>query len=515
MSLTIEDILRLPCLREAKVLGGGGGLQNTVTSVSVLELTRANDLQENLYRAMDFLGGEIVITSFVDVKDNVDAQCVNMERLAARGEIGLILYYVGIIVPRVGEKLVALADRLNFPLIVMPPNPSLRYSEVITEVMEAIFKDQSSRNNFQDEILERLSRLPAYQQSVGNVMNMLSDRLKISLVLTDSADSVLNRVSWPRDAGFDIKAGAQCACIHTNKGTLLHVYLVKQDAALSDDAVKQAANVIKISLDFWNQKHGRQALPELVQAILHDEPYRMRSIASVYHIDVASIHDMWIVSPPKAEEQYDRYGSTLQSLLTLTREELSPYCKTIVADIYDQDVVALMDDPVDMELPPLAGDLLAQSALLGASVTICTNLQNTAQVRRSYLWNVDGLDTAKLIFPRKRVFSQQETHFACDCKNLLVEGEEASDEALAPLSCFDRVKQAALVDTVAVYLLDAESDLDKAAGFLALHRNSVKYRLTRVEKQLGFRLGRLPETMEIYRALAVRRVLAGMSPALP
>ena len=63
-----------------------------------------------------------VITAFSSVADSVDAQCDNVRYLAAAGEVGLILYYVGIILPRVDERLVRLADELGFVLICMPEN---------------------------------------------------------------------------------------------------------------------------------------------------------------------------------------------------------------------------------------------------------------------------------------------------------------------------------------------------------------------------------------------------------
>ena len=42
MSVTVEDLLRLPSLRHAKVLGGAGGLHKVVSSISVLESIVAN-----------------------------------------------------------------------------------------------------------------------------------------------------------------------------------------------------------------------------------------------------------------------------------------------------------------------------------------------------------------------------------------------------------------------------------------------------------------------------------------
>lgn len=122
MSVTIEDILRLPCLREARVVAGKNGLQKVLSSVSVLEFSNPNSLQEELFRKNEFCGSEIVITAFAGIANNVEQQCANIRRLAMVGEAGLILYYVGILMPQVDQRLIDLADQLDFTLIVMPEN---------------------------------------------------------------------------------------------------------------------------------------------------------------------------------------------------------------------------------------------------------------------------------------------------------------------------------------------------------------------------------------------------------
>ena len=39
MSVTVSDLLKLPSLRQARVIGGAGGLKRVVSSISVLELS--------------------------------------------------------------------------------------------------------------------------------------------------------------------------------------------------------------------------------------------------------------------------------------------------------------------------------------------------------------------------------------------------------------------------------------------------------------------------------------------
>ena len=136
MSVTVADLLKLPSLRNARLAAGAGGLGKPVSSISVLEYAVPNVRQDELFRNIEFYGSEIVITGFMNIPRDVAAQCVNIRRLAAAGEVGLILFYVGLFMPRVDPALIALADELDFPLIVMPERQmNQRYSEVISEVM--------------------------------------------------------------------------------------------------------------------------------------------------------------------------------------------------------------------------------------------------------------------------------------------------------------------------------------------------------------------------------------------
>lgn len=46
---------------------------------------------------------ELVISSFYSVRDGVDKQCEMIQYLHDLGELGLILYYVGIVLPEIPE----------------------------------------------------------------------------------------------------------------------------------------------------------------------------------------------------------------------------------------------------------------------------------------------------------------------------------------------------------------------------------------------------------------------------
>ena len=89
MSVTVSDLLKLPSLRQASVIGGRGGLGKVVSSISVLESTDPTVLVNEVFPHNKYAGGEIVITGFLNCVDDIDRQCSNLLRLIDGGEVGI------------------------------------------------------------------------------------------------------------------------------------------------------------------------------------------------------------------------------------------------------------------------------------------------------------------------------------------------------------------------------------------------------------------------------------------
>ena len=64
-----------------------------------------------------------------------------------------------------------------------------------------------------------------------------------------------------------------------------------------------------------------------------------------------------------------------------------------------------------------------------------------------------------------------------------------------------------LLHTACVYLLDCDSSVTRTAELLFLHKNTIKYRLQRISDLLGYRIGKMPETIDLYRGAAIYRLL--------
>lgn len=529
MSVTVSDLLQLPSLRQARVIAGQGGLSKIVSSISVLESTDPGVLIDEVFPQDEYFGGEIVITGFLNMRENVELQYRNMRRLAEGGEVGLILYYVGVYLKKIDPRLIQLANEMDFVLIVMPEKDvTLRYSEVICDVTELIYRDRTCDNSIVSEILQRVSVLPPYQRTIPTILKMLSDRISASVVLCDNALHILHLAAWPRNLEAVIKKGVEELeglpsnqqseeftplpgsrlhrfSISLDRGQDMEFLIVKEGLQPSSDLLAQTIDVVRLGANIWGQEKGEVAIRELIRAIIQDDPIKMRQLADLFHINVADIHEMWILHCPEGQqERFRREG------LAQVREYLEHYCHTVVADIYEGYTVAFMDwiEQVPDRIR-ISGELWEQLQSCGFQLTLtrCSFLSDTAEVRDAFLAHHENLENVRKIWPGKGCCTLPEIRFAARCHKIIEQGETVLADALHPLRVLQQAHEAdALQQTLEVYLLDADSSVTRCAELLYLHKNTVKYRLNRIKEQLGYPIDKFPEVFPLYYAVALRRL---------
>ena len=527
MSVTVSQLMELPCLRRAKVLAGRGSLDRIVTSITVLEYSTPTEMQKKLFESIDFWGSELILTGFCNIADDVEAQCNNIRMFAMAGEVGIILYYVGLIMPRVDPRLIQLADELGFVLICMPENePNLRYGEVIREAMDAIVRDELNNPTFTIDLLEQMTKVPPSQQSVKTILRITSDRLRASAVITDSEYRVLSEASWPRNQDLSwsdmigrtaLHAGSDCAWEIKGEQTLwaykaeiqpghysrMYLFVFSERGKLDQVLWKQVVEGVRVSMGVWGKTHDQTDLSELTRAIILDEPIKMRRLGDLYHIDVASLSDMWI-------------------LRSLTGENLSPWTSEIarlsslytnigLCEHYENDILIF---PVGSRTLHEMDEWTAALAQfcgenhLSARITRCPLLQYTANAKYAYETNRAYLEDSTKVFPMRAFFTISEIEFVKECREIAVRGKEAVRRYMSLLEPILSGKDGSeIITTLAVFLLDKNSSITETAAHLFVHKNTVKYRLQKASNLLGFRVGDIPQSKNLIYALALRRIM--------
>ena len=527
MSLTVSQLLELPSLRRAKVLAGRKSLDRIVTCISVLEYATPTAMQKKLYESIEFWGSELVITGFCNVADDVEAQCENIRSMAAAGEVGMILYYVGLILPRVDPRLIRLADELDFVLICMPENePNLRYGEVIHEVMDAIVRDELNNPTFAMDLLEQMTKIPKGQQTVKTILRMTSDRLRASTAITDGEYRILSAAPWPRNQQTPWEAWTEAAAHHTGTeacreisgehpvwvyraeipvGSSRMLLLAFSEGGRFDSVLwKQAVEGVRLSMGVWGAHHDQVDLSELVRSIILDEPIKMRRLGDLYHIDVEYLSDMWIL--------HGVAGEDLSRWTEAVRELSGQYASIGLCEHYEHDILIF---PVgsrtlrEMDEWTEALVRLCEEQSIPARLTRCPLLQKTSDAKYAYEINSQYLEDAMRAFPLRTFFTISEIEFIKECREIAGAGREnlrrytsLLDPILAGRDGVD------IVETLTVFLLDKNSSITETAAYLFVHKNTVKYRLQKAGDFLGFRIGDVPQSKNLIFALALRRIMS-------
>ncbi|MBQ5365076.1 MAG: PucR family transcriptional regulator ligand-binding domain-containing protein, partial [Spirochaetales bacterium] len=320
MSITVEDALKLPTMKNARLLAGKNGLKNNIYGITVFDYIGSEDLQEEFYaQNIRNLTSQMVLTSFSAIPDDAQKQCANLRRMSQCGQVALVLYYVGIIMKNVDPMLIQTAESLNMPLIAMPSNRmNLRYGDLISEVSEAIVSDRMHYNgSLMTEIIGQVSKMPSDKQTIDSVLSLLSSKLHVSAVLTDVSLNILGEAIWPEgnprisellteeNVSHHVKKRKSFAPvpgsylwfvpIHDRGPEPMRLFLIEEGSVLTDIMLDMARETVQLAVELWSNRHSAVITSELVKAILNDEPIRMRRLSDVLHIDIKSIHNTWFI----------------------------------------------------------------------------------------------------------------------------------------------------------------------------------------------------------------------------
>lgn len=533
MGVTVEELLRLPSLSIAKVLGGHRGLQKTVTSISVLEYTDPSDLQEQFFGQEEFRTGEIVISGFISIKDRIEDQCRVLRRLHQAGEAGLIIYYVGIFVPRIDKQLIALADELGFPLICMPENRmDLQYGTAIYEVTEEIIKEQMTDTYLVGEILEKVAFLPSYQRSMDYLLGLVSTRICASLLLLDEKFRLINCAYVhkesqdlfgafsayfennveklplePRKIYLDREQYMCCQKVKTGNQAPLYLVIIRENNPVPRGLCWQASEVVQLFIRIWSQGHGDVGRDEMLNAILKDEQVKLQRLAESMQMDVNAIHHMILVLPSNLQRNVpvevwnriiDKTKDLLENNYLLSLSGIFDNYLTIftgeenIAGSYQQITDAFME-----ELHADKEDWV---------LVMCRGLSNIKEVRRAFIDCKNYIKDARVIFPLKNPLTYQEIQFAGKCRKIINSGEDSLDLGFKPLKELGERGDSDLYKTLETYFLDADMSIVKTAELLYLHKNTIKYRITKLTDIFHYRINKMPEAYELYKAVAVHRL---------
>jgi DNA-binding PucR family transcriptional regulator len=510
-------------------------------SISVLEYAELDMLQD-----IFFVGNELAITAFISIKDDVDKQCSALVRLKEVGIVGIILYYVGVFIPELDQRVIDTAEEVGLPLIVMPQNEKdFRYGEVLSEVDRAIYDDQQAEHDYVFPILEIVSQLKDRQRTLNTVLRLLSDRLNITFLLTDSEVELLETASWPMSrtenyigllqhykaisqtsSGLDVFEYAEDGkTLHVRRqpirlanGVNLNLFAVSVQAEPSHRDLIQSAEIISLFCATWNVSLQMENRDMILPAIIKGEHLLVRKLTMRYGLDLGKFSTLWVVKNGGGQREKTAKGQEgrfeAERIASCVRVYLNDQKKNALAAVINDTAVALLEASqyLDLDADLDTGFVnYSDAAMKNGETTIlltANRLADASSIQDIYHSFAERENELRAIYPDRRVFNKHHLAFAKKCHSIVAEGDAFVQEytsLLAPLT--EANHSDSLITTLSVYLLDADRNLQSTATSLFLHGSSIKYRIGACKKLLGININTMPDAYDLYLAVALMRLI--------
>lgn len=523
--MTVGDVMKLPSMVGAEVIAGHGGLNQPVESVSVLEYGVHSEILDRFYRDGKFVGNEILISSLASIWNDIDAQCENIRKRHTAGTVGLVLYMVGVIVPQIDQKLIDLCDALNFVLICMPKGQiTLRYSELIREIMFAVYREQQQEEFFVSTLLERISGLPPQQRNVETLLRMLSEHLRVSIILAEQQRNLYTTASWPQSLNStlterfpkwltELKGKSQLKVPLGDEGGYLQscprllddsddlrLFTLRYQEPLSESTLWQASECVRLFLHIWDRNLGKFVISELVRAIINDDSIHKDHLSHLFRVRVQDLNQMWLFFPKSEHPKRD------ERLLHLCTDYFSVFPPPVLVSYYEETLVVFAHTISGNSVDDLLNSWENINNICHQYEIVCCDcLRSSADARQAYLISTTCWKTARKIYPHAKVLQMPDLIFSKLCQET-IENLESLEQYLRLLKIL-KENNADLIPTVATYLLDTASNIAETAKRLHVHLNTVKYRLRKIQELTGFSPSKMPGAYSLYICAAVARSL--------
>ncbi|MGB6178158.1 PucR family transcriptional regulator [Carnobacterium sp.] len=178
--LTVNDFLELAPFKEFKVVSGFKGLTNKISSVNIMDNPDALDW---------FSPGEMLITSGYFFKNDKDMQNTLVHQLKAINCPALIIKprrYLG----DIPENMKQLSNELTIPIIEMPYG--IAFSKVMMRVMEELSGEHDILNKQSLDIHNEFFQLSLHGGGLQKISDALSHMMDSSIFLCDQNWRLLN-----------------------------------------------------------------------------------------------------------------------------------------------------------------------------------------------------------------------------------------------------------------------------------------------------------------------------------
>lgn len=518
--ISMNSILRMEILQDAKLLAGASGTDQIVTSVNVM-------VDPNVVNLVS--GGELLVSTAYAVRENLPQLLELIPQLKQRGVVALGLKFNSYI-NEIPQEILILCDTLSFPLFEIPN--SISFSQLITPIMTTIVNNQAQMLGDIYELQKALTATMLSGGGLQSIVQTLFDRFGNSIAIYNDffssfvlacsdrrRESITRRmedlvrvgssgretVSLMSSREVDNVDGLICnkiiIPIYSDKKKYGSIYIWEDNREITnvDLAVLEASTSLialdmikKISMYEMENNHKASFLDDL---LVHDEERQRKSLANAeyFDFDVDAEHRVAVIrvlsgnSTIGNSSLYKTNNSIVNILRRVSRDSSIKVlfvnkCDSIVLVFElpvheDGNYLQHLHSFVDSAMNALEaeGILSMVSIGMGRSYADATNLWKSFNEagRAAACWNIDDV----------RIHSYEDlgVYRFLSYEVLRPELVLFYNETLKVLVDYDHDRDSELVHTLSLYFR-CGGNLKRLAEEMGVHYNTVAYRIQRIKE---------------------------------
>ncbi len=512
----ISDLLEIPSFSGARFISGQKGGRNIIHAVGVIDLFNLIDANLSHISKYSNLNNKLLLSiTFLSYPAEIQKKYISF--LSSERVCGLVIYTTDMLPGKLSAEAIAMSNELNFPIILLQNN-FISYSHVIWEIMQILIVSPMLFGTITEE-LEKHSDNP----SIETLLNLIQTHFHLEVALFDwNFQMVYPTLSAGIPSITNIgkflylrpKGETMCTIEDTSvfyrfsrmlkpNNTCAYFAILSPIHPISDSIYQQVMAILHFFFTKYYKTEQRQNM--LAQCLLSNDYQRAKQIAEHLGFDVKQLKNLVIC--------------TSSSSLPWEQIELSSafdhffYKKNIEVYSFPFDAgiaFFLKDNAETQETHTYAKELceMIKESFNINTVMFCFRISTINKAHTYFEEFRAHSDAIKRIFPLVKVFDNRRFTLACGISSISKQAPSSLKYFMDILTHLLKASdlQREFLETLQVFFLDADSNIEAAAKLLYLHKNTVKYRLQRASDILGFDIRRSPENFQLYMAIALHRL---------
>jgi len=183
--MIVSDIFKFGGLKDAKVVAGAKGLNNEITSISVLEVA------ETKIKTW-VLENQLYITSFYAIMQNIERQKSVILALHEKKSSGLVICHIELFLKEIHPEIIDLCNELGFPLIVA--NSKRSYIEILNPIILRLMGNPESKYEDVIKMQDKLIEYIATKRDISTIFKIMTEEYGRKIFFLD----VTNKILYPK-----------------------------------------------------------------------------------------------------------------------------------------------------------------------------------------------------------------------------------------------------------------------------------------------------------------------------